>query len=60
MSVFYSTDFKINALNVLIDETDFILNFGVQKYRTTDITSFNVISAVLFCTLILNSSSDPV
>jgi hypothetical protein len=37
-----------------------ILNFGVQKYRTTDITSFNVISAVLFCTLILNSSSDPV
>lgn len=37
-----------------------LLNFGVQKYRTTDITSFNVISAVLFCTLILNSSSDPV
>lgn len=37
-----------------------LLNFGVQKYRTTDITSFNVISVVLFCTLILNSSSDPV
>lgn len=24
MSVFYSTDFKIKALNVLIDETDFV------------------------------------
>lgn len=37
-----------------------ILNFGVQKYRTPDVTSFDVISGVLFCTLILNNSSDPV